>query len=328
MTKLQLTIQTGTYESVRAIRDGTVKPEGIDLVFPEFPGTRELHGRVQAGAYDIGEYNAAAYMANRSRTRLMTALPIYLHRRFRHGFIFINTAKGIRGPKDLAGTRIGCTNFAPAAVVWMRGVLENEYGVPHRSITWVTERDEDGTFDYHPELKIERIAKGQDLEEMLATGELDAMIAPDVVRAVLDGDKRVARLFPNYKDIEIESYARTGLFPIMHVTVIRQDIVDKNPWVVRSLMDAFEEAKQIAYKRLENPRIVPLVWYQTALEEQRALLGRDPWAYGLGEVERKNLRTMAMYSAQQGLTDREMPLEELFPRDAFGWTPRAQASAG
>ncbi len=325
MANLQLTIQTGDYESVRALKEGTVKPDGIDLVFPEFPGTREIHMRVAEGEYDVGEFNAGAYMADRSRGRPVTALPVYLHRRFRHGFAFVNTSKSIEKPTDLIGKRVGGTNFGPAGNIWVRGILENDYGVPHSSITWVTERDEDGNFDYHDGLTVERISADQDLDEMLLTGELDAMISPNVARGIRERDPRVGRLFPDYKDIEIEYFRKTGIFPIMHVTTIKEDIVRENPWVVKSLMDAFEEAKQINYKRMVNPRIVPLAWYQSAWEEQQEILGPDPWSYGLTGINRKNLGTMAGYVQQQGMTDRLMPLEDLFPDEAFDWSANTNA---
>ena len=325
MANLQLTIQTGDYESVRALKEGTVKPDGIDLVFPEFPGTREIHMRVAEGEYDVGEFNAGAYMADRSRGRPVTALPVYLHRRFRHGFAFVNTSKGIEKPTDLIGKRVGGTNFGPAGNIWVRGILENDYGVPHSSITWVTERDEDGNFDYHDGLTVERISADQDLDEMLLTGELDAMISPNVARGIRERDPRVGRLFPDYKDIEIEYFRKTGIFPIMHVTTIKEEIVRENPWVVKSLMDAFEEAKQINYKRMVNPRIVPLAWYQSAWEEQQEILGPDPWSYGLTGINRKNLETMASYVQQQGMTDRLMPLEDLFPDEAFDWSANTNA---
>lgn len=310
--KLKLTLLTGQYEIVRALNEGAVEPEGIELVIPKFPGTRELHIHMARQEHDIGEYNAGAYMAGKSRGWPLTALPVFLHRRFRHGFIFINKSKKIEKPTDLIGKRIGGTNFAPAGNLWVRGILENDYGVPHRSITWVTERDEDGEFDYHDELKIERIGPNDDLDDMLAAGELDAIISPDVARGIREGDPRIGRLFPDYKEVEKQYYKDSGIFPIMHVTTIRQSIVDQHPWVIDSLMDAFEKAKQIAYKRLVNPRVVPLAWYQTAWEEERALLGQDPWEYGLSEVNRKNLELLIGYVHQQGLTERRITIEELF----------------
>ncbi|NQV56931.1 MAG: ABC transporter substrate-binding protein [Rhodospirillales bacterium] len=310
--KLKIKVLTGQYEIIRALREGEVEAEGIDLEFLSFPGTRDIHLPEIRNQADLGEFNAGAYMANRSRGHTLTALPIFLHRRFRHGFVFVNKSKGIETPKDLIGKRIGGTNFAPAGNLWARGILENDYDVPHSSITWVTERDEDGEFDYHEGLKVERIDESQNLDDMLAAGELDAIISPDIARGIREGDPNIGRLFPNYKEIETEYYKTTGIFPIMHVTTIREEIVDQHPWVVDSLIKAFDEAKKIAYKRLANPRIVPLAWYLTAWEEERALLGDDPWEFGLTEINRINLETLIRFVHQQGLTDRRMTIEELF----------------
>lgn len=316
MAKLKLSIQTGDYEIVRALKEGAVEPEGIELQFPKFTGAREIHQQMARGEFDVGEFNAGAYMANKSRGHPVTAIPVYLHRRFRHGFAFINSNKGINKPVDLIGKRIGGTNFAPAGNIWIRGILENDYSVPHRSITWVTDRAEDGDFDYHPDLKIEIIKEGHNLEEMLIAGEIDAMISPNVVQAVNDSESPVEHLFPDYKEVEIDYYKNTGIFPIMHVTTLKEDIYEKNPWAVKSLMDAFEEAKQIAYKLLVNPRIVPLAWYRSAWDEERQLLGDDPWAYGLSDINRKNIMTLSNFVHQQGMTDRLMTVEELFAKEA------------
>ncbi len=310
--KVKISLLTGEYEITRAIKEGQVEAEGIEIEIPKFPGTRAIHIQMNKGEHDVGEFNAGAYMANKCHGHPITAIPVFLHRRFRHGFVFINTSKGIEKPSDLIGKRIGGTNFAPAGNIWARGILENDYGVPHSSITWVTERNEDGDFEYHKDLNVERIGPDQDLDDMLAEGELDAIISPNVARGIVEGDPRVARLFPNYKDVELDYYKQTGIFPIMHVTTIRQEIVDEHPWVVASLIKAFEESKQIAYKRLINPRIVPLAWYRSAWEEQQEVLGPDPWEYGLSATNRKNIETMAGYVHQQGLTERLMSVDELF----------------
>jgi 4,5-dihydroxyphthalate decarboxylase len=147
---------------------------------------------------------------------------------------------------------------------------------------------------------------------MLAEGELDAVIHPDLIQPILERDNRVKRLFENYKELEIDYYKRTGIFPIMHTTAIKQEIVDRYPWVPLNLMQAFERAKEKAYQRMENPRRVPLAWFRHALEEQEDILGNDPWIYGLGEKNRKNLETLMQYSYEQGLIGRKIPLEELF----------------
>jgi 4,5-dihydroxyphthalate decarboxylase len=268
--------------------------------------------------FDLCEVNVGAYFMARDQGEPLSALPVFLHRRFRHGFIFVNAAAGIREPKDLIGKRIGGTNYQPAANLWMRGILEEHYGVPHKSITWVVEREEDVPFKKPADLRIEMIPEGKRLDVMLAEGELPAMLSPDIPRRFLQGDERILRLFPNYKDIEIAYYRQTGIFPIMHVTAIKREIVEKYPWVPTNLVKAFEKAKTLAYRRIANPRVVPLAWVRTAVEEQAEILGPDPWAYGLGAANRKNLETILRYVRMQGLIARDFTLDELFEPTDLG----------
>jgi 4,5-dihydroxyphthalate decarboxylase len=313
---LALTFSCGDYEIVRALKEGLVKPEGIDLDVV-IMDSRERHWRMARGnEFDVCEFNAGAYVMARDRGAPYTAIPVFLHRRFRHGFVFVNAAAGIERPADLIGRRVGGTNYQPAGNIWIRGILEEEFDVPPDSITWVTERAEDIPFTPPDGLSIEMIPQTESLDDMLADGRLDAIISPNVVRPLLDGDPRVRRLFPDYKAREIEYYRRTGLFPIMHVTTVKQSILDDHPWVAQSLVEAFEAAKRVAYARLENPRIVPLAWHQTAWEEQREILGPDPWEYGLGEINRRNLETLARYVHRQGLAGREPAVDELFAKEA------------
>jgi hypothetical protein len=126
---------------------------------------------------------------------------------------------------------------------------------------------------------------------MLVEGDLDALIHPELIQPILNKDRRVTRLFPAYRELEIDYFRRTGIFPIMHTTAIKQEVVEKYPWVPINLMQAFEKSKKAAYKRMENPRIVPLAWFRHFLEEQDEILGADPWVYGLGDNNRKNLET-------------------------------------
>jgi len=312
-SKLELTVACGGYEIVRALEDGTVRADGIDLVMLTGMGSRERHWRLARRLeFDVCEMNVGAYFMARDRGLPITAIPVFLHRRFRHGFIFVNTRAGIETPRDLIGKRVGSTNFQPAGNIWIRGILEEHYGVPHQAITWVVERSEDVEFEPPPGLRIEKAPEGQSLDALLAEGELPAMISPTVPRPFVDGDPRVARLFPDYKAIELEYFRQTGIFPIMHVTVVKQAIVDRYPWVATNLVQAFEQAKQAAYRRVANPRMVPLAWMRTAWEEERALLGPDPWEYGLSETNRRNLATILRYTRQQGLISREPALDELF----------------
>jgi 4,5-dihydroxyphthalate decarboxylase len=316
--KLRLTMLTGGYEIVRALQDGTVQPKGIELVIGGYPGTRSIHDHVAAGkACDINEFNGGHYVVQKAHGRDdITAIPVFLHRRFRHGFIYINTNKGITKPSDLAGRRVACRSIGAAAAYWMRGHLE-EHGAPHRSITWVIQDPDDASEGAPPSTKIEVLPKGKNVEEMILTGEVDAIIMPNVSEAHAKGDPRIARLWPNYKEVETDYYRRTGFFPIMHVTTVPTEIVEKYPWVVESLTLAFEEAKQLAFKRVANPRNVPLAFWRTYWEEERAMLGDDPWQYGLSDLNKRNYDTLVGFVHDQVLDGPRPQLEDLFPKEAF-----------
>jgi 4,5-dihydroxyphthalate decarboxylase len=319
MSKLRLTLACGDYDIVRPLKNNQVEAEGLELIFLSEMGPRERHWRMGRNhEFDVCEENVVAYYMIRDQGEPLTAIPVFLHRRFRHGFVFVNTAAGVREPRDLNGKVVGGTNFQPAANIWMRGILEESYGLDHRSITWLVDRSEDIPFTPPPGLRIEMKKSDKPLSDMLADGDIPGMISPTLPRPYVLGDKRIARLFPNYKDVEIAYFQQTGIFPIMHITTIRQEVVDKYPWVPINLVKAFEKSKQLAYKRLANPRMVPLAWVRTAVEEQEALLGHDPWSYGLTPANRKNLETVQRYCHQQGLIKTLAPLDQLFADPELG----------
>ena len=319
MAKLKLTVACGDYEIVRPLADGSVTADGIELIMLTDMGSRERHWRMaRKREFDACEMNVGGYLMERDYGDPISALPVFLHRRFRHGFIFVNRDAGIRTPKDLIGKKIGGTNFQPASNIWMRGILEQYYGVPHRDCTWVVERSEDVEFTPPQGLRIEMIPPDKRLDAMLAEGEIPAMLSPDIPRRFLEGDKRIVRLFGDYKQVEIDFFKQTGIFPIMHVTAIKRDIVDKYPWVATNLTKAFDEAKALAYRRIANPRVAPLAWIRTAWEEQLDVLGNDPWAYGLNDANRKNLQAVQRYCHQQGLIKTMLPLDELFADTDLG----------
>jgi 4,5-dihydroxyphthalate decarboxylase len=311
--KLHLTLAVGDYESIRALKEGTVKPDGIELTVLTDMTSDVRHWRMLRNReFDVAELSMSNYLMARYAGLPFTAIPVFLHRRFRHGFIFVNASQGINRPTDLIGKRVGLRNFQATANLWIRGILEHEYGVPHRSIQWFKQDEEEVEWRPPADLRIQRVAPDKNVEMMLVNGELDALIHPELIQPVLDKDPRVRRLFPNYRDLEMEYFKRTGIFPIMHTTALRQEVVEKNPWVAINLMHAFEASKKAAYKRMENPRVVPLAWFRHFLEEQQELLGDDPWAYGLGDGNRKNLETLMQFSQEQGLLGRNMRLDELF----------------
>ncbi|SON53900.1 4,5-dihydroxyphthalate decarboxylase [Hartmannibacter diazotrophicus] len=311
--KLSLTLACGDYEIIRPLKEGTVQPDGIELNILTAADSATRHWRfLRNEEFDIAECSASTYLVARDRGLPFRAIPVFLHRRFRHGFIFTNTGKGIVKPADLIGKKVGAKAYQVTAVLWLRGILEEHYGVPHTSVEWFTELDEDVDFNPPEGLRLSQIDQSKSIETMLAEGEIDALLHPDIIDPIIEKDPRVGRLFPNYKDEEIAYYNKTGIFPIMHVTGIRQELVEKYPWIVPNLYQAFEQSKALAMKRMRNPRLVPLAWYQEAWEEQEQLLGPDPWAYGLGEQNRNNLETLVGYSHAHNLISRKIPLEELF----------------
>lgn len=313
--KLHLTLACGDYEIIRALMDGSVKPDGIELTVLTDMTSDIRHWRmIRNREFDVAELSMSNYLLARFRGLPFAAIPVFLHRRFRHGFVFLNANKGIGKPSDLIGKKVGLRNFQATSNLWIRGILEHDFQAPHRKIHWFTQDEEEIEFTPPKDLSLQRTSAGKRVVEMLVEGELDALIHPELIQPILDRDPRVKRLFESYKEIEVDYYKRSGIFPIMHTTAIRQEVVERYPWVPANLMQAFEKAKERAYQRMENPRRVPLAWFRHALEEQEDILGKDPWVYGLGAANRKNLETLIGYSHEQGLIGRKIPLEELFLR--------------
>ena len=315
--KLQLSLACGEYEIVRPLIEGVVQPDGIELTVLTDMTSDVRHWRmIRNREFDVCELSMSSYLMARFKGQALTAIPVFLHRRFRHGFTFVNAEKQIHKPADLIGKKVGLRNFQATTNLWVRGILEHEFGVAHKKLHWFAQDEEEVEFNRPPDLILQRTPPGKDVERMLVDGELDALIHPEIIRPLLQGDRRVKRLFENYKELEVDYYRRTGIFPIMHTTAIKQEVVERNPWVPLSLMQAFQKAKEIAYQRMENPRRVPLAWFRTAQEEQEEILGRDPWVYGLSAANRKNLETLIAYSCEQSLIARRMGLEELFHESA------------
>ena len=313
MTTLHLSLACGDYEIVRALMEGTVKPDGIALTMLTQMDSATRHWRMMRnGEFDAAEYSLSSYLMARDRGLPFTAIPVFLHRRFRHGFIFINAKAGIDKPKDLIGKRIGVKTFQTTAIMWLRGMLHNDYGVKQTDVEWFVELEEEIEFTPKKELKFTKLPPGKDVEKMLVAGELDAVLHSDLIDPLLEGDTRIRRLFVNNDEVEKDYFKTTGIFPIMHVMALRKDLVAENPWAPYNLLRAFEASKRAAYARLQNPRIVPLAWYRSYQEQEQAILGSDPWEYGLTERNRKNLSTAIKYSHQSGLISREIPVEELF----------------
>src|SRR5262245_38358165 len=311
--KIPITLACGDNEIVRSLITGKVNVDGVNLTILTDMDSATRHWRfLNNGEFDVAEVSSSSYLAARDNGMPFRAIPVFLHRRFRHGFMFINTSKGIARPADLRGRRIGVKTMMTTAVLWMRGILQHEYGVPLNSIEWVAEIEDAIKVTLPEYIRYSCLPNEKSVETMLAGGELDAVFHSDFIKPFLTKDPRVARLFPDHKAEEIAYFKRTGIFPIMHVLGLRVTLAEEHPWLAVNLFRAFSEAKTIAIKRLVNPRIVPLAWYRDAWEEQERTLGPDPWEYGLTDKNRRVLETLVDYSYEQGLIKKRPRLEDLF----------------
>lgn len=324
MSRLPLSLACGDYEIVRALKDGTVVPDGIDLTVLTGDRTRILRA-ARREECDLAEFNIVGYLMDRQRDEDLWALPVYPHRRFRHGFAFVRHDSGIERPADLAGRRVGIRGRAPAAVIWLRGILADFYGLGYDGVQWVDNFGVLGAPSVdRPEGELTIAANNALIDEALLSGELDAVLSPSFPPAFVRGDPRIRRLFPDYQSEEVAYFRQTGIFPIMHVVVVRRSLVERHRWMPSSMAFAFERAKTLAYERIRNPRTLPLAFFQGAWEQQLALLGSDPWRYGLGGANRDNVATIMRYAHEQGLLATLPAVDDVFVPlgdDSFLGTP-------
>ncbi|MFC1814611.1 ABC transporter substrate-binding protein [Thermodesulfobacteriota bacterium] len=320
MNKLRLTLACGDYDLTRALVEGRVQPDGIELI-PLTMSSPERHWRmIRHKEFDVCELSMCQYLVSKSKGEPMIAIPVFPHRRFRHSYIFINAKAGIKSPKNLEGKRVGLRSSQNTAGLWIRGMLQHYYKVSLKKIEWVTQDEEPVSIKPTTGLKLERVAPGDTIDEMLVRGELAAAVYPDILPSFTRGDKAVKRLFDDPVKEEMRYYKDTGFFPIMHTVVIKQDLLDRYPWIAKSLQNAFQEAKDICYRRMEDPRKVTLAWFMHYWQEQKRILGSDPWVYGLTENQ-KSLESMITYAYEQGLIPRKFKLTDLFVQSAAEKSP-------
>lgn len=320
MGRLALTLSCGDYDLTRGLIEGTTAMEGVDLTVIPIPSP-ERHWRMTRHLeFDICELSMSSYLIGHSRGAPYLAVPAFPHRRFRHGYIYCNPEAGVRTVRDLDGASIGLRSFQTTAGVWARGILQHEYGVDLASIEWVAQDDEDLPLSANFRLRLRRAPAAETVDDMLVRGSLGAVIYPDPLPSFAAGHPNVRRLFEDYKAEEIRYYKKTGLFPIMHTVVLRRDLIDRHPWLPRSVLKAFEASRRRAFEALTNPRRVSLAWLTPLLEEQAAVMGPDPWAYGL-EPNRRALEALAGYAFEQGCIPAAPVVESLFAESTHGEVP-------
>src|SRR5438034_375507 len=275
MSKLKLTFACGDYDFLRPLFDGTVTAPGIDLNVLTM-ASPERHGKMlRHEEFDICELSLVGYLVARDRGCNYTAIPVFPHRRFRHSYMIKRTGCGIEKPADLNGKRVGLDTLQNSAGLWMRGILQDHYGVDLKTIEWWCQEEEDVPFKPAAWMKLHRVPPGKDIDRMLLEGELEAAIYPETLPSIRSGSSKVALLFPDAKKAEIDYFKKSGIFPIMHTVVIRNEILEKHPWVAVSVVQAFQKAKELCYRRMHDPRNFALVWPHELLREQQTIFGKD-----------------------------------------------------
>jgi 4,5-dihydroxyphthalate decarboxylase len=319
MSKVRMTLACWDYDRARPLLDGTIQPEGIEFTPVVSRPSDTFFRMLRHSEFEVSELSLANYTMLRARgDTSFIAIPVFPSRMFRHSCIYVHVDSGINEPKDLEGKKIGVPEYSMTAAVFVRGLLLSEYGIKPETIEWFS-GTQDGLqrpsrIDFElPGVVLHRMPIEQDMGPMLDSGELDAIISPNMPASFTADPPPVRRLFPDYRQAEKEYFARTGIFPIMHTVVLRRDVHEQYPWAAQSIYRAFIEAKEQAYEQLKETDAlkITLPWVLAELEETRRTMGHDFWPYGL-ERNRPALEALPRYLHEQGLADRVPEIEELF----------------
>jgi hypothetical protein len=318
---VHLSLACSAYDRTRALRDGDVRVEGADLTYLPLPVEETFFRMLRHREFDVAEMSLSSYVVSLvSADPWLVAIPVYPSRMFRHGHVFVNRDRGIARPEDLRGKVVGTPEFQLTANVWTRGILADRHGVPVDSVRYRTaglespDRPEKLRLDLPDSIDIAPLGLGLSLSEALARGEIDAIQAPREPSSLLRGAPGVDRLWGEQtRAVEEAYFADTGIFPIMHVIVLRRDLHEQHPWLAGSLTKAFTAARDRAYEILIDTSALAttLPWQAAEVRRTRELLGADWWSYGL-EANRVGLDTFLRYHHEQGLSARRVTPEELF----------------
>ena len=325
MSKLKLTFGCWNYDRTRALMDGSVQPDGIDLNYLDMPVEETFFRMLRHKEFDVAEMSLSSYTVSMfNEARPFVAIPVFPSRFFRHSCIYVNAGAGIREAKDLIGKRVGNPEYQMTAPVWIRGILSDHYGVPVDSVTYFTGGEEEPgrsekiRLDLPPNIRVEQIGPDQTLAQMLLDGDIDALYTARMPSSFLKGGGRVLRLFEDYEQVERNYFKETKIFPIMHTVAIRRDVYEANRWVARSMMKALEVSQRRTYEDLYETAAlkVMLPWLTSHVEQVKREMGEDFWPYGF-EKNEATLRTFLRYSFEQGLSKRLLEPRELFAPESL-----------
>lgn len=326
VTNGNLDIAFWNYDRTRLLADGTVKIEGIDANFHSARIVPEIfEAMIRRRAYDVSELGMTYFLRTFQKGESpFLAIPVFPVRSFRHGAIYINKTSGIVRPKDLAGKRIGELGlYGHDAGVMPKGILSDDYGVRPEQSRWII-----GGIDFPmdpvdfvphpvpPGVEVEWAGKDADLGDMLEVGEIDALISADVPQCVLKKSPKVGRLFEDYQPVERDYYRRTGIFPIMHTVVVKRELADERPELMKAIYKGFCDAKdqtvaQYVKGMTFNNMTMMVPWLSKLIGDDRDLLGNDWWPYGV-EANRTAVEAILRYHHEQGLTKRRFAIEDIF----------------
>jgi 4,5-dihydroxyphthalate decarboxylase len=318
VAKISLSLACWDYDRTRAMRDGRVQVDGVDLVYQALEVEETFFRMLRHREFDACEMSFSSYCLSKFKGDPFIAIPVWPSRFFRHSCIYVNANSGIREPKDLIGKRVGNPEYQMTAPAWIRGILADEYGVPVDSVRYLTGGEEEPgrpekiALDLPPNIKLEPIGPTDTLAQMLIDGKIDALYTarrPSCYGKV----PHVKRLFEDYVPVEQAYFAKTKIFPIMHTVVLRRDVYEKNRWLANALYKAFVEAQRITYKDLHNTASLQamLPWASAEEEATRKLMGENYWPYGFA-ANQHVLETFTRYSFEQGLSKRKLDPQELF----------------
>ena len=331
MANLKLILGCWHYDRTRALADGSVQPEGIELEYRSAPQVGAIMERAMKGEFDVSELGITYYLRSLELPDPpFVAIPVFPNRLFRHGAIFVNKDSGIQEPRDLIGRKVGeLHRYGHDAGIWAKGPLHEDYGVAADSMSYYVggldapSREADWAAPANPPgVTIQAIAPDQTLDKMLLGGEIDALFSAWIPPSMRAGSPKIGRLFEDYETVERDYFARTKIFPIMHTVVIKRSVYRENPWVARAVMEAFEKAKQAAQNAYRagsvffSPALM-IPWAASLQERNRRLMGDDYWPYGI-ERNRTALETCLRYNREQRLLSRDWKLEELFAPETLG----------
>ncbi len=320
MNKLQLSIAVGHYDRIRPLVDGEVQIEGVDPVYMTQDPEEIFFRAFRHADYDVCELSLSSYAVKiAAGNSPYLAIPVFPSRAFRHSAVYVRNDRGIETPHDLKGKRIGVPEYQLTANVWVRLFLEEDHDIKASDVTWVRggyedpERVEKIGLTLPRGVVVEDAPTGKTISDLLASGEVDAVIGPRAPSCFVQGHPKVKYLFEDPQASAAQWYSRTKIFPIMHTLGVRKTLLEAHPWLAAALMKGFGKAKDIALTRLTDTSAtkVTLPFVDSHLLAARLLMGYDFWSYGF-ELNEPTIDKFLERHHLEGLSSRRLRARELF----------------